>query len=193
MQPRFSSMALLIYLIGDLCVFIYNLPYKDFLEFSKQVIYRGYQVVSRILCATFKFFYSLDYKSFFNQSYYSVLTIGYIFCGNYTMVGQILDRHDAVQAEERKIFNGDFISLFEHLKKRNDCESREIADMIIKEIIEEVAQLCECESSFDLSYKTATEGNGWEAEIEILEKDEIRKCEFEKENESGYFEEEIFE
>ena len=185
-------MALLIYTIRDLAVFVYNLPYRDFFEFSKAIIYRAYQVVSNVLCTIFQFLYSLNYKTFFYQSYYTILTIGYIICGNYTKVGQILNRYDDFETEERKLLSGDFISLFEHLKNTNYSESSEIADEIINEIIEEVATLCESELKLDMSCNTTSGNGGWEAEIEILEKEGIGKGEYEKENESGYFEEEIF-
>eukprot|EP00092_Neocalanus_flemingeri_P026652 GFUD01028893.1.p1 GENE.GFUD01028893.1~~GFUD01028893.1.p1 ORF type:complete len:196 (-),score=41.80 GFUD01028893.1:79-666(-) len=193
MQPRFSSMALLIYSIGDLCVFIYNLPYRDFFEHSKTTMQKGYQVVAYILSTIFQFLYRLNYKGFFYQSYYTVLTIGYIICGNYTQVGQILNRYEAQEAEEKKIYSGDFISMFQHLKKTDGSISRDIADSIIREIIEEVASMCESESSLNMSCTTTSGYAGWEEEIENLEKEGIRKGEIEKEDESGYFEEEILE
>ena len=192
MQPRFSSMALLIYTIGDLCMFIYNLPYAEFFKFSKDQIYRGCQIAFNVTSVVFKFLYSLNYRGFFYQSYYTLMTIGYIICGNYNKVGPILDKYDAFEEEERKLVSGDFISLFEHLKKRgNVSESHAIADNIISDIIEEVATMCEKEAGLDMSCNNTSVGEGWEAEIEILEKEGLGKCEVDKENESGYFEEEI--
>ena len=184
MQPRFSSLAFLIYSIGDLCLFICNLPYRKFFQFSWATISRGYLVL-HIFNVIFSYLRSFNYRAFFFKSYYSMLTSVYIVLGNYNQVGHLLNRYDAFEEEERQLVQEDFISLFKHLnpaKKKN--QSNIIANMVIQEIIDEVVNSACSEAGNKAS-------SGWEKEIESLEKEGIMKNLVEKENESGFFEEEI--
>ena len=100
-------------------------------------------------------------------------------------MGHLLNEHDAIEEEERKLSRGDFIGLFKHLhptEKRK--ESTIIANMVIQDIIDQIAKSASSEAVYDASSSMP------EYQIEFLKQEGISKNEIEKENESGYFEEE---
>ena len=190
--PRFSSLAFLIYSLADLCVFIYNLPYQKFFKFVGDKGFRGYQICKNITSVVFNYLLSLNYRFFLLKAYFTFLTIVYIILGNYNQVGLLLNRYDALEEEERKIAQGDFMRIFEHLK--NKAGSRIEAKIISQEIVDEVVSSASevTKSNLDMIVcNNAASVNGWEKEIEVLEKERYEKHEIEKKkDESGYFEEE---
>ena len=82
--------------------------------------------------------------------------------------------------------------IFEHLK--NKAGSRIEAKIISQEIVDEVVSSASevTKSNLDMIVcNNAASVNGWEKEIEVLEKERYEKHEIEKKkDESGYFEEE---
>ena len=77
-----------------------------------------------------------------------VLTIVHIILGNYNQVGHLLNKHDALEEEERKIARGDFKHLHPAGKRK---ESTIIANMLIQDIIDQIAKSASSEAVNDAS------------------------------------------
>ena len=170
--PRFNSMAILVTFIGKILICMYNLPYKTYIR-------KSIELIAWILGSIWQYLKSINYSEHFFKIKYTCKAIFYIVSGNYYKISSMFAQIDQIEDDRVRTRKID-MTLFDDLRKLENEDSTVFVDQIVDDICNQVVQDCETMKVNDL--------NGWEAEIQELEKDSLQ---LDGVNESGYFEDEI--
>ena len=153
---------------------MYNLPYKT-------CIRNSIELIAWILGSIWQYLNSVNYSEHCFKIKYTCNAIFYIVSGNYDKISPMFAQLDQIEDDRIRTRKID-MTLFDDLRKLENEDSTVFVDQIVDDICNQVVKHCKTMKVNDLV--------GWEAEIRELEKDTLQLDDL-KENESGYFEDEI--